>query len=188
LLPIIKLNFNSPNVVEKLFTTKISAFMKRKFVLPRGIAMLTGALIISGLMFTSCNKDDDNDNNDMFNLSGSANGSQVVPSVAGSGTGTITGTYNRNTNQLNYNIGWNGLSGAASSVGFYGGAMSGANGTQVGNNLSITTAGSTGGSIGTITLNDQQESDLMAGKWYYLIGTPTNGTGEVRGQITTTAQ
>ena len=162
--------------------------MKQKFMRFRNLSLLAGILLMGSAVITSCKKDKDENNNNMYTLSGSANGTQVVPSVSGSGAGTITGTYNPNTNMLSYNIGWNGLTGSASSVGFYGGAATGANGTQVGNNLAITTGGATGGATGTITLTEAQEADLLAGRWYYLIGTPSNTTGEVRGQVTTTLQ
>jgi len=162
--------------------------MKKQIMFRKGAAFIAGALLCGSVLMSSCKKDKDDNNSNMFTLSGNANGGQMVPSVTGNGAGTITGTYNANTNTLNYNVGWNGLSGNASSVGFYGGAASGANGTQVGNNVAITTAGATGGSVGTMTLTDAQETDLLAGRWYYLIGTPNYSTGEVRGQISTTAQ
>jgi hypothetical protein len=160
--------------------------MKKQFSLKRGMMFLSCALLLGSITVSSCKKDKDNNNtSNMYTLSGNANGGQVVPAVAGNGTGTITGTYNASTNTLNYNVGWNGLSGNASSVGFYGGAASGANGTQIGNNVAITTAGATGGAVGTMTLTPAQAADLLAGRWYYLVGTPTNSTGEVRGQIVT---
>ena len=162
--------------------------MKKVFMFKKGTALFAGALLLGSVLMSSCKKDKDDNKSTMYTLSGNANGSQVVPSVSGTGTGTITGTYNASTNTLNYNIGWNALSGSASSVGFYDGAASGANGTQVGSNVAITTAGATGGAVGTVTLTDAQETDLLAGRWYYLIGTAANSSGEVRGQISTTAQ
>jgi len=140
---------------------------------------------IAFLGLTSCSKDND-DNNGMYVISGSSNGSQVVPSVSGTATGTITGTYNANTNFLTYNMAWTGLTGSASSTAFYTGS-SGANGTLF-ENTTITTSGSTGASVGTVTLTDGQETALLNGAMYYIVATPIYTNGEIRGQITATAQ
>jgi len=160
--------------------------MKKQFTLKRGMVIVASALLIGTVFLSSCKKD--NNSKTMYTVSGNANSSQVVPSVTDSGTAAISGTYDASKNILNYTISWSKLTGSPSGVGFYGGAASGANGTQVGNNVTITTAGTTGSAVGTMTLTDSQESDLLAGKWYYLITTPVNTHGEVRGQITTTAQ
>lgn len=47
---------------------------------------------------------------------------------------------------------------------------------------------STGASAGTMVLSDAQEYVLLNGTWYYVIGTSANASGEIRGQITATAQ
>jgi hypothetical protein len=140
---------------------------------------------IAFLGITSCSKND-NDNNGMYVISGNASGNQVVPSVSGTATGTITGTYNANTNLLTYNMAWVGLTGSASSTAFYTGSP-GTNGTLF-ENTTITTSGSTGASVGTVTLTDAQETALLNGTMYYVVGTPTYTSGEIRGQITATAQ
>ena len=133
----------------------------------------------------SCSKDNVDDNG-MYVISGNAGGSQVVPPVSGTATGNITGTYNANTNLLTYNMTWIGLTGSASSSAFYTGS-SGTNGTLF-ENTTITTSGSTGASAGTVTLTDAQETALLNGTMYYVVGTPTHTSGEIRGQITATAQ
>lgn len=140
------------------------------------------------LAITSCNKNDNNNNTSsgMYTVSGNASGSQMSPAISGSGTGTLTGTYNANTNVLTYNMAWANLSGAASSTAFYSGAL-GTNGTLVGN-TTITTTGSTGASVGTITLTDAQETALLNGNLYYVVGTSAHASGEIRGQITAVAQ
>ncbi len=154
-------------------------FTKRSFII--------AAFALSSIFaITSCSKNDDNSDKVMFNLDGSASGVSVVPSVTTSGAGTISGTYNKTTNVMQYSIAWTGLSSAASGVSFYSGA-SGVNGTLI-QDVNITTAGSTGASTGSITLTDAQETDLLAGNWYYLIGTSNHATGEVRGQVTTSPQ
>jgi len=140
---------------------------------------------IAFISITSCDKKD-NDNNGMYTVSGNSSGSQTVPPVTGTATGAIAGTYNANTNLLTYTISWTGLTAAASSSVFYMGS-SGTNGTLV-ENTTITTSGSTGASVGTLTLSDAQETALLNGSMYYVVGTPTYTSGEIRGQITATAQ
>jgi hypothetical protein len=147
-------------------------------------------LALSAVVITSCDKDDDDDdmNNNMYTISGNANGSQMVPAVTTNGTGTITGTYNANTNVLTYTTNWSNLSGAPTSGGFFSGA-SGTAGTAAGTSWTLGTGlTGTGSFSGTMTLTDAQETQLQGGNWYYSLGTANNTNGEIRGQITTTAQ
>jgi len=155
--------------------------MNKKWISPARLLLL-GTALAGAVSFSSCDDDDDDQVNNMYTISGSGSGSQVVPAFSGTGTGTISGTYDNQTNMLNYNIGWTGLTDTASTVGFYTGA-SGASGSSV-QGVGVTTQGMTGGSTGTLTLTDAQESDLLNGNWYYSVGTLANTNGEVRGQIT----
>lgn len=156
--------------------------MKQNWISPTRIVVL-GTALAGALFFTSCKKDDDKNQNNTYTISGSGSASQVVPAYSGTGTGTITGTYNKQTNMLNYNVGWNGLTDTASTVAFYTGAA-GVAGTQA-QALTVSTQGMTGNSTGSITLTDAQETDLMNGNWYYTVGTLANPTGEIRGQVST---
>ena len=161
--------------------------MKTFGKLSRQFIALTSAVLISSFLLISCSKDDNHTSTSgMYTVSGSANGTQVVPSVTGTATVNISGTYNANTNLLTYNMTWVGLTGSATTSAFYTGTT-GANGSLV-SNTTITTTGSTGASAGTMTLTDAQETALLNGTWYYVIGTTANASGEIRGQITTTAQ
>lgn len=120
-----------------------------------------------------------------YTISGNASGSQMVPAITGTGSATITGTYNTSTNQLMYTSTWTGLTGGPTRGGFYMGA-SGQAGTMVGTNWTLGTTTAAGTYTGNMTLTDAQETDLLAGRWYYTLGTTTNANGEVRGQITAT--
>lgn len=160
--------------------------MKTGFDFTKRFFIIATLALSSVFAITACDKDDDDDDKVMFNLGGSATGTAVVPAVTTSGAGTLSGTYNKNTNVMEYNIGWTGLSDTASAVGFYSGAA-GVNGSLV-QDVNVTTVGMNGASTGSITLTDAQETDLLAGNWYYLIGTSTYLTGEVRGQITVSPQ
>jgi hypothetical protein len=155
--------------------------------LSRQFVALISAILFSSLILISCSKDDNNTSvSGMYAVSGSANGAQAVPSITGTATGNISGTYNANTNLLTYNITWTGLTGSATTSTFYTGAT-GVNGNLV-SNTTITTMGATGASAGTMTLTDAQETALLNGTWYYVIGTTAHASGEIRGQITTTVQ
>jgi hypothetical protein len=163
--------------------------MKTQSVFSKTFLFLSLIAFTSLFVFNSCNKDDDNNmtsHTGMYTISGSSSGSQVVPTVTGSASGNISGTYNANTNLLSYNMTWNGLTGAATTTRLYTGA-SGTNGTLIGN-TTITTAGATGASVGTMTLTDAQETALLNGTLYYVVTTSANTSGEIRGQITATAQ
>jgi hypothetical protein len=133
-----------------------------------------------------CDDDDDDRsaNTQPYSISGSANGSQVVPAVSGTGTGTITGSYDPKTRELTYTSNWSGLSGAPTSGGFYTGA-SGTTGTAIGTPWTFEAgATGTGSNTGTMTLTSEQANQLINGNWYYTYGTTMNPNGEVRGQIT----
>jgi hypothetical protein len=161
--------------------------MKAKFFGGSRFLIMLTTIAISSFMLASCDKDDDNQvDNRPYTISGNASGSQMVPSVAGTGTGTITGSYDPATNQLTYTSNWNGLTGAPTSGGFYNGA-SGAAGTAIGDPWTFDAgATGTGSNTGTMTLTSEQASQLTGGNWYYSYGTSTNPGGEVRGQISAT--
>lgn len=153
-------------------------------------ATFCALLVGSALFLSSCDKEDDvNNNNRNYTVSGSGSGTQVVPSVTTTATSSLTGTYNSGTNVLNYNISWTGLVATASAVKFYGPAATGVNASGSSQfDAAITTPGITGTASGSVTLSESQETDLLAGKWYYTISNATYATGEVRGQITTVVQ
>jgi CHRD domain len=144
------------------------------------------ALVVSTL-FVSCDKEDDADMNDQtYNTTGNANGSQMSPSNTSTGTGTLTGTYNARTNVWQYNISWTNLSTTAGLVQVYGPAGTGVNAALL-FPLSITTPGASGSASGSITLTDVQETALLANNTYYTVSSTTYPSGEIRGQVTATA-
>jgi len=153
------------------------------------MVMVASLVAGSAFMFSSCEKSKDSDNNaKMYNVSGNASGSQMVPTVAGSGSATLTGTYNSNTRVLTYTSNWTNLTGAPTSASFYSGA-SGTVGVAVGSNWSLGTGLSGSGTVSSsTTLTADQAADLLAGKLYYTYNTVANSSGEVRGQVTATAQ
>ena len=162
--------------------------MKNNFFKRCFFSILT--IIAASLLLTACNKNDyngNNNNNDkMYTVSGNASGAQETPAVTTTATGTLTGTYNAGTNTLNYNINWTGLTGVASAVHFHGPADAGVK-ADVLVPITITTNGVSGNATGSVVVVDSVENALLAGKVYYNVHTATNIDGEIRGQVTTTA-
>ena len=152
-------------------------------------ALLSTLGLITVLVFASCTKSDVGlSASVMFSLSGNASGSQAVPASSNSnGSGSFTGTYNKTTKVMSYTSTWSNLTGAPLSGGLYTGASG-----QVGTSISVWSLGSglsTSGSFsGSTTLNADQEAKLLAGQTYYVLGTAANVSGEIRGQVSATAQ
>jgi hypothetical protein len=163
--------------------------MKTSVSLLRRLLFISSMLLATGILFSACDKDNDDDNNNAnYTISGNASGSQMVPAVTGNGTGTISGNYNPNTRVLTYTTNWSNLSGAPTSGGFFTGA-SGSAGTAVGSSWTMGSGlTGTGTYSGTMTLTDAQATQLTGGNWYYSLGTANNTGGEIRGQITATRQ
>jgi hypothetical protein len=154
------------------------------------MVVVASIAIGSLFMLSSCHKDDDvnNNNGTTYTISGNGNGTQMLPSVAGTGSSTITGTYNTNTRMLTYNTAWTNLTGAPTSAGFYSGA-SGVAGTAAGSSWTLGSGlTGTGTFSGSMTLTADQQDQLLNNGWYYTYGTTANPNGEVRGQISATAQ
>jgi hypothetical protein len=147
--------------------------------------LLLAMATVSVFTFSACNDDDDDMDYRSYNITGTANGGQMVPSVSGTGSGNITGTYNPSSRQLNYTTTWTGMTGGPTTAGFYNGAP-GVNGAAMGSSWTLGTTTSNGSYTGTMTLTDEQASQLTSGNWYYTMGTAANSTGEIRGQVNAT--
>ena len=152
-------------------------------------ALLTTGLLTSSVIFSSCDKDDDiNNDDDMYSLSGNASASQEVPSNTSTGSGTLTGTYNAKTNMLSYTINWTGLSNAVTAAHFHGPAEAGVNASPM-VDIMIGTNGTAGvATSSSVTITDAAEVALLTGKMYYNLHTTLYPNGEIRGQVTTTEQ
>lgn len=152
----------------------------KKSVLPLCV-MAAGTIFLA-----SCTKDNKSNDSQLYSTTGNASGNQENPSNSSSGNATLTGTYNAATNVWQYNINWSSLSSAATAAELHGPASAGANGVLM-LSLAITAPGISGSASGNVVLTAQQEADLLADKCYYTILSSTYLTGEIRGQITTTA-
>lgn len=94
--------------------------------------------------------------------------------------GVFTGTYDDDTNVFHYGFAWS-LESAASAAHFHGPAERG-EGAPVLIDLGPV-SGSTGETSGSVTLTENQETQLLDGLWYVNVHSATFPAGEVRGQI-----
>jgi hypothetical protein len=119
-----------------------------------------------------------------YSLFASLDGSQEVPANASPGTGTGLVTYDDVTNLLNWNITFSGLLAGATASHFHGPAAPGVNaGVQVTIPLGLSAGMTSGVLIGSATINDTQETQLLSDLWYINIHTSLYPGGEIRGQV-----
>ena len=118
-----------------------------------------------------------------INLFASIDGSQEVPPNGSPGTGTAVMTFDDITNLLSWNITYSGLDGTPTLSHFHGPAPVGVNaGVQV--NIVANSGGSIASPmIGSATITNDQEADLLSGLWYINIHSILYPGGEIRGQV-----
>ena len=115
---------------------------------------------------------------EMVNFKANMSPSEEVPPTNSKGSGTVTATYDTSSKKLTWKGSYSGLTGPATAAHFHTGEK-GKNGA-----VTIPIAPATSPMEGSATLNDQQASDLMAGKLYANVHTAENKGGEIRGQLT----
>jgi len=143
-------------------------------------------IFLLAISLASCKKDNNNNtNNNLYTVSGSASGANEVPAVTTSGSGTLTGSYDASTKVLQYNVSWTNLSGTATAAHFHGPAPAGQNATVV-VPFTLVNNGNAGTASGSTTLTAAQETDLLAGNWYFNVHTAAHPGGEIRGQVSAT--
>jgi hypothetical protein len=102
----------------------------------------------------------------------------TVPSNSSAGTGSGKFTYNTDTKQLKYTIVFKNLTGAATAAHVHGPASP----TETAKSI-VTFPIPESPITGTATLTPNQETDLLAGRYYVDVHTSANPSGELRGQI-----
>ena len=100
------------------------------------------------------------------------------PNNIGDGTGTISGNYDDATNSLNYTITWMDLTSEVNNMHFHV-APVGVSGPV---DLGIPAPWSSP-QVGSATLTDDQETNLLSGDWYVNVHTLNFPSGEIRGQV-----
>jgi hypothetical protein len=144
--------------------------------------LMAGLLLaFSAAAITSCNKDDDAQN-DRYIISANGSGRQEVPQVITNGTSSVTGSYRTGGRLLTYTVNWTGLSANAMMMHFHGPALPAANAAVM---IPITgfTQAPSGSVSGVDTLSVDEEKALLEGKMYYNVHTIINPGGEVRAQL-----
>ena len=101
-----------------------------------------------------------------------------VPPNDSPATGSLSADYDSETNVLNYEATYEGLTGAATAAHFHGPASPEETAPPV-----IPVEDLESPISGTVTLTDAQESDLLSGLWYFNIHTAKYPQGELRGQL-----
>src|SRR4051812_10102937 len=81
-------------------------------------------LILFSSILVSCAKNKDVQNS-TYIISGNGSGLQETPPNASTGVSSLSGTYNANSNRLEYDIVWTGLSGPATAAHLHGPALPG---------------------------------------------------------------
>ena len=153
--------------------------IKQKYL---NLWLIIFSMLVVPVLFVSCDDDDDIDDI-VLTISGNASGAQEVPAVTTTASGTLSGTFNDNTNELQWAISWNGLSGDVVAAHFHGPAAAGTNAPPV-IPINITSSyGSSGSLTGTEILDATVEGYLKAGTFYYNLHTATYPNGEIRGQV-----
>jgi hypothetical protein len=131
------------------------------------------------LIFTGCNKNDDDVPDNLVQFSNiSINGAEEVPPNNSTATGVFNGTYDRNTKILSYNLTFAGIE--PTNMHFHKGAPGVNGGVEIG--ISEAPFSSPINSA-TPALTDEQEMDLLEGNWYVNIHSAEFPAGEIRGQL-----
>jgi CHRD domain len=106
--------------------------------------------------------------------------STEVPPKTSNGHGQLMGSYDTSSKTLQWKVTYADLTGPASAAHFHGPAPVGQNAGVV---IPIPKDGLASPIEGKATLTAQQETDLMAGNWYFNVHTEKNPGGEIRGQV-----
>jgi hypothetical protein len=147
---------------------------------PKAVAICT-ILLLTSWSFNGCRKDDTAPKK-TYSISAQLNGANEVPPNASKGVGVLSGSYNSASRVLSYRLVWTLLTGGAQAAHFHGPALPGENaGIRVG--LIGFPAGGDGLVSGRATLTEEQEAELLSGRWYVNVHTFKYPGGEIRGQV-----
>jgi hypothetical protein len=120
----------------------------------------------------------------VIQLQTSLDGLQETPPVATPATGFGTITFDDVSKLLSWNISYQDLIGTMNNAHFHGPAAVGVGPAGVVLGVPLSPGGATAGSfVGSATLNATQETQLLAGLWYFNIHSTFRPGGEIRGQV-----
>ena len=138
-------------------------------------------LTVTIIALNACNKDDNNKPKNMFDFSATLDAAQETPPTGESGTGTCTATYDSISNELNYTLTWNGLTGVPTAMHFHKADVGVPGDVEIPITGFPTTASGT--LAASATVSQEEEHDLLEGKFYVNIHTTAHPGGEIRGQL-----
>ncbi|MDB5270826.1 MAG: hypothetical protein JWP58_3866 [Hymenobacter sp.] len=127
-------------------------------------------------LFTACSKKDDSTPaNTTTDLTATINSAQQVPTNNSTAAGNFEGTYTSSNKQLTYKVTFSGFTPLAAHI--HAGAP-GTNGV-----VAIPFASLTSPITGTVTLTDEQATQLLNNGMYVNMHSATYSNGEIRGDI-----
>jgi hypothetical protein len=116
---------------------------------------------------------------EMKNMTATLDGAQQVPPVESPGTGMAEITYDTETKMLEWTVEYSGLTEAPTAGHFHGPAAAGETA-----GVAVPFEGDLASPIeGSATLTAEQETELLAGRYYINLHTPAHPDGEIRGQV-----
>ncbi len=116
---------------------------------------------------------------EIFTISADLESATALPGNSEPASGDVTGTYDARTHILKFNARFLSLSGAATNARFHGPAAIDRTGWA-------TVAAPRPESrlvTGTAWLDNEEEHDLLAGRWYFNVTTAKHPQGEIRGMV-----
>ena len=150
------------------------------------IAAAFAVIIISSFLF-SCKKDKDDEPDLIKRTTATFSGASETPAIPSSGTGTAVISYDQGTKVITYTLTWQlGLATDQTVNMHFHGAADGDDTHSSGVVIPIT--GFSTGSSGTLSgstraLSQEEENQLLAGRWYVNIHSSTYPGGELRANI-----
>jgi hypothetical protein len=117
---------------------------------------------------------------EMVNMTAALSAANEVPPVQSPANGTAGVVVNTDTREVRWDVQVQNLSAPLSASHFHGPAAREQNAPVV---IPIAKAGDQSPFKGSATLTPEQMADLLAGRWYVNVHTPSHPPGEIRGQL-----
>jgi CHRD domain len=110
-------------------------------------------------------------------------GAEVPPNPC-KGRGTVSGSLDTDSKKLTWTASFSGLTGNVIGAHFHGPVLYVGNTSEQNAPIQVGTPGTLSSPFkGSTTITDTQAKDLLDGRWYFNIHTPTYPAGEIRGHI-----
>lgn len=141
----------------------------------RRVALMIGVMLL-GLLAYSLQAVAQTASSSTATLTARLSGAGQVPPTPSTATGLLQAALDKNSRVLTWTLSLQGMNTPPTAANFHGPAMPGENAAAA-----VPIALPAGN--GAATLTQAQVDDLLAGRWYVSVQTPTNPDGEIRGQL-----